>query len=65
MPIVSLSSDDSAKEKAGEEKKKEEQEKLSTSKPAVVAIPDDNTVMQVACGAFHTSRSHDGHMIVM
>ena len=55
--------DDVAKEKASEDKKSE-QEKPSTNKPAVVALPDDNTVMQVACGAFHTGRSCAGHVMV-
>jgi RCC1 and BTB domain-containing protein len=27
----------------------------STKKPAVVAFPDDLTVMQIDCGTFHTA----------
>ena len=39
------------------EKKKEE---FSTKKPAILPLPEENTVMQIDCGTFH---SGDCHMI--
>ncbi len=34
--------------------KKGGDEKVSTKKPGLLLLPDDNTVMQVACGMSHT-----------
>ena len=50
----------SGKEEAEEEEEEEEEgEKegdISTKKPAMVALPDDVTAMQIDCGTFHTGR---------
>ena len=31
-------------------------ELLSTKKAAVIPLPEDHTVMQISCGAFHTGK---------
>ena len=38
----------------GEDEEMEKGEELSTKKPAMVALPDDMTAMQIDCGTFHT-----------
>ena len=38
----------------GEEGATEKEGEISTRKPALLALPDDQTVMQIDCGTFHT-----------
>ena len=51
---VSVESVGSGTEEAEEEEAAEKEVEISTKKPAMVALPDDMTAMQIDCGTFHT-----------
>ena len=46
----------SGPEEGEEETVAEKEVEASTKKPAMVALPDDSTVMQIDCGTFHTGK---------
>ena len=58
VSAVSSVSQGSVGNEQGEEVSVSSSPIVSTAKPAVVALPDDLTVMQVDCGAYHTGDSN-------